>query len=328
MTMGILNIFFFLISLLFIKQSCGLHKVIGKSVEEECMTKFTTCFKSRNCESRIKEMDHFCCKYAFENNTYLEEREDECVEDRLYSDAEDCLSGLDENCQSILMEFFLSNDKKLEEIEKELKKSFGQPTDINDCRNYVKRVEKEECLMCSDKDDDDKTYGWICDIIRSTRKSSLYCTREKDCMEIFTQCLVKEITIEMVKTVDVTCCKAVFNKEGEFFENKQNCEQKSLLPMVIKCMTQNHYYESQISKYFNRNSESIKKFFDSIRDELGTPSSKEECEDHFQKEKIILLETCLLNTNKNMTSFCKIFEEIMMRKDYSSHDSFNNYLKK
>ncbi|XP_067137814.1 uncharacterized protein [Centruroides vittatus] len=316
--------------LLLLPSFLSIKEVFGNNADEDCMIKFKTCFLSRNCESRVKSLDYFCCTKAFENGTYVESLEEECLDDRMLIDAYDCLDMLSKNCKKNMTQYFIMNEETFSKIADEMKEAIGTPKSRKDCVHYPERVEMEECLFCADKDDNDNVYGFICDIVRSTRKSSPYCTREKKCMDVFNNCMVSKITEAQLNQIDVQCCKQVLNKPGDYFENKDDCIEESVLPVIMKCVLDNKQYEYQIINYYIKNEEVIDEFDKTVRNETGIPPDESRCNDYYEKEKRITLEKCLFNDNKDLFPLCELLQKLLLNKDSDNyiHDDMNNNLKK
>ncbi|XP_023221632.1 uncharacterized protein LOC111623328 [Centruroides sculpturatus] len=316
-------------SFLSIKEVFG-NDMLENDPDKDCMIKFKNCFLSRNCESRVKSLDYYCCKKSFENGTYDESLEEECLDNRMLTDLYDCLDMLSEKCEKNIMKYFTMNEEKFAKIEAEVKEAIGTPESIKDCVHYAERVEMEECLFCVDKDDNDNVYGFICDIIRSTRKSSPYCTREKKCMDVFNNCMLSKITEAQLNKIDVKCCKQVLNKPGDYFENKDDCIEEDILPVLMECVLDNKQYAHQILNYYSKNEEAIDEFDQSVRNKTGIPPDESKCNDYYEKEKRITLEKCLFNDNKDLFPFCELLQKLLLNKDSNNYIQYgmNNKLKK
>ncbi|XP_067137849.1 uncharacterized protein [Centruroides vittatus] len=178
----------------------------------------------------------------------------------------------DEECNWNLTMYFMKRTETYTKMEKDLRNAAGQPNSIEDCEDYAKRLEQEECSMCSDKDDDDELYGVICDIVRRTKNcevSSPYGVSRDHCMNIFNTCVVKKINESMVHEVDVSCCKSSLNKPGDYFENKEDCESPKYMPTIMDCILKDEHCKPEIIEYFEKNGEILEEFETKLNNEIG-----------------------------------------------------------
>ncbi|XP_067137805.1 uncharacterized protein [Centruroides vittatus] len=155
-------------------------------------------------------------------------------------DVFDCLDN-DKKYKTNLIDYFRERAENYTKLDEDLRIAVGQPNSIEDCEDYAKRFEQEECSKCSDIDEDDELYGVICNIIRKTKKSSPYCANKHHCMNVFNTCVVKKINESMVHKVDVSCCKSSLNKSGDYFKNKEDCESPKYIPTIMDCILKDEH---------------------------------------------------------------------------------------
>ncbi|XP_023237235.1 uncharacterized protein LOC111636258 [Centruroides sculpturatus] len=327
--MKCLNIFFVITFFLCINDIYGNEK--------ECLTTFKNCITNLIGETREKTIEKFCCRQAFVGNEFREKLQKNCLTDRIMPDVVDCL-GIDKKCIKTLTDYFRERTENYTKMEKDLRIAARQPNSIEDCEDYAKRFEQEECSMCSDKDDDDELYGVICDIIRKTKKSLPYCVNKHHCMDTFNTCIMKKINESMVHKVDVRCCKsALNNKSSDYFKNKDKCESPEFMPTIIDCMFKDEYCKVQIFKYFTKNGEILEEFRTKINSETGIPPETSQCDKYYSKSKTISLIECYKTTNKKLFPFCQLLIDILNKEPINdinddlynyANDNFDNRLKK